>query len=141
VGAGEGAEFAGGDAFCAGEIDAAEGAFDPDVDGESVMESAGEQQRAIGDFLADAGELGQFLQRAVVVHRGKGMEVELSAIDGASGGEEVFRAEAEFAIPELLVGGAGDGGDGRECVVVGVDGFAEALGEQGNDLADLDDLL
>ena len=69
------------------------------------------------------------------------MEVELAAIDHARGGEEVFRAEAELAIPELLVRGAGDGGNGRESVVLGVNRLAEPLGEQTDDLTDLDDLF
>jgi hypothetical protein len=141
MGAGELSQLAGGDALFAGEIDPAEGAFDPHVDGERVVESAGEQQRAVGDLLADAGEFDQFFQRVVVVHRAQGVEVELPAIDQARGGEEVFGAEAEFAVPELLVRGAGDGGNGREGVMVGVDRLAEPLGEEIDDLANLDDLF
>ena len=141
VGAGKFAEFAGGDALFAGEIDAAEGALDPHVDGESVVESAGEQQHAIGDFLANAGQFDQLFEGAVVFHRPQGMKVNLAAIDHARGGEEVFRTEAEFAIPELLVRGAGDGGNGREGVVLGVNRLAEPLGEQADDLTDLHDLF
>ena len=141
VGAGELSQLAGGDASFAGEVDAAEGALDPHVDGEGVVESAGEEQGAVGDFLADPGQFDQFFQRAVVVHRAQGVEVELAAIDQSGGSEEVFGAEAEFAIPELLVRGAGDGGDGRERVVLGVNRLAEPLRKQTDDLADLDDLF
>ncbi len=141
VGAGKLSQLAGGDAFFAGEVDAAEGALDPHVDGKGVVESAGEEQGAVGDFLADPGQFDQFFQRAVVVHRAQGVEVELAAIDQAGGGEQVFGAEAEFAIPELLVRGAGDDGDGRERMVLGVNRLAEPLGKQTDDLADLDDLF
>ena len=141
MGAGELSQLAGGDAFFAGEIDTAEGALDPHVDGEGVVESAGEQQHAVGDFLADAGQFDQFFQRAVVFHGSQRVEVELAAVDHAGGGEEVFCPEAEFAIPELLVRSAGDGRNGRERVVVGVNRLAEALGQQTDDLADLDDLF
>ncbi len=141
VGAGELSQLAGGDAFLAGEVDAAEGAFDPHVDGEGVVESAGEQQHAIGDFLANPGQFDQLFQRAVVFHRAQGVEVELAAVNQAGGGEEVFGPETEFAIPELLVRSAGDGGNGREGVVLGVNRLAEPQGQQTNDLADLDDLF
>ena len=141
VGAGELSQLAGSDALLAREIDAAEGALDPHVDGEGVVESAGEQERAVGDFLTDAGQVYQFFQGAVVFHRAQGVEVELAAVNHAGGGEEVFRPEAEFAVPELLVRGAGDGGNGRESVVLGVDRLAEPLGQQMDDLADLNDLF
>lgn len=141
MGAGEGAKLLVGDALFVGEVDAAEGALDPDVDGESAVESAGEEQDTIGDLLADAGEFYQLLQCAVIIHSAQCVEIELAAIDQASGVLEVLNPEAEFAVPELLVGGAGDGGDGREGVVVGIDRLTESLGQEADDLADLDDLF
>jgi len=139
--AGEMSQLAGGDALVVGEIDAAQGTFDPDIDGEGVVESAGEEEGAVGDFLADAGEFYQFFQSALVFHRGQGIEVELTAIDQACGGEEVLRAKAEFAVPELFMGRAGDGGDGGKGMMRVVNRFAKALRQQTDDLADLDNLF
>ncbi len=92
--------FGGGLAFW--EVELLDGFLDPDIDGEGVLEAVGEEEDAVGDFFADAGELAEGCAGGGGGEGAEGFEVELACSDDAGGLEEVGGAEAHFAIAQVL---------------------------------------
>lgn len=145
VGAGEIAEGAGGGFGLVGEVELAQDAFDPDVDGESGKALPAEEEGTVGDFFADAVKLAEGGAGLGVGEGGDGVEVEVAVGDGGGGAMEEGGAVSEAAGAE---GGFAGGGEGLGAWVGGLEGeaggragLAEAVAEGKGDFADVGDLF
>jgi hypothetical protein len=120
-----------------GEVELAEKAGDPDIDGKSVPAGVGVEQHTAGNFGTDAGEL---LEVIGGTFRGPGIrnvqELRLFGED-LGGGGEVFGAVAELALAEPFFTRAGEALGRGEVAGRAAESAAEAI----IDLADLDDLF
>lgn len=123
-------------------VAAGEGFEDPDVYGEGFEFAGAEEEDAVGDFFADAGEGAEAFFGGGV---GEGFRLlEPAGVGGekAGGLADVAGAEAEEAGAEL---GLGDGGElrpgGEGVAVAAGERGAVAGGEEGDHLLDLHDLL
>lgn len=117
------------------EVELGDGALDPDIDRKGVLKSVGEEENAVGDFFAYAGEGAEGFAGGGRGEEAERFEVEVVGCDDLSGLEEIGRAEAHFAGAELGFGERGETGGGGEGIFTG--GNRENGGEGGgNQIAD-----
>lgn len=87
---------------------------DPRVDGEGFEFSGAEEENAVGDFFADAGERAETLFRGGVGERFGFVEPAGMGGEELGGFGNVAGAETEQAGAEIAFGDAGELGPGRE---------------------------
>src|ERR1017187_3490630 len=141
MGARKFAKFTRRHAWLAFKIDSPQRTLDPDVDWESLVEPAREQQRAVGDFLPDAGQLDQLFQRLLIFHRRQRIQIEFATVDHSRRRQQVLGAKTQFAVPKLLMRRAGNRRNGRKRVMSVTERLTVASRQQVNDLPNLHDLL
>src|SRR5260221_3884066 len=79
------------------EVDRAQDALDPHIDRKRAHPLKREEQRAVGDLLADARQPAQLRARGGIVQLRDRAEIDLARCDHARGAEKIFRAVTEGA--------------------------------------------
>ena len=127
-----------------------QGSFNPDINRKSLVKPVAEQEHAIGNFFADPMQGHQLFASGLIVQRSERLQIQMSVGDAARGLVQVGGAKPHFAGAQIRLAGGGQtlrcwkskgarvwlSGGPRKCAR-----FAKAFAEQGDNLADLDDLL
>ena len=86
------------------EVELAQGFCDPDIDGKSLLETIGEQQHAIGDLPAHAGEFEELFAGSGDGQIMKMGEVESAVRNHSCGLEQIRRAKTHLAFSQFSFG-------------------------------------
>src|SRR6185312_16129906 len=109
-------------------------------------ETVGKQQHAIGNFMADAGKVHEFLARDFHGQFAQSFQIDSSLSDGSRSFEQIRRSESHFARAQLRFRCARQTSrtweaECRRILRRGWNRLAETLAQYGNDLPDLHDLF
>jgi len=92
-----------GGGIAAGEVELAQGFYDPGIKREGLGMGVGEEEDAVSNLGADAGEALELGQSGGVIERGDGREIDLVGGDHRGGGVEVFGAVPYAATTQVCL--------------------------------------
>ena len=93
-----------GGGIAAGEVELAQGFYDPGIKREGLGMGVGKEEDAVSNLGADAGKALELSQSDGVIKRGDGREVDLVGGDHRGGSVEVFGAVTHAAIAQVSLG-------------------------------------
>ena len=90
--------------IAAGEVELAQGFYDPGIKWEGLGMGVGEEEDAVSNLGADAGKALELGLGGFIIQGGDGWEIDLVLGDHRGGGVEVFGAVTHAAVAQVGLG-------------------------------------
>ena len=129
-----------------GKVKLAQRLHHPNIDGERLLKTVGEEQGAVGDLVTDTAQAHQRFASRIHIEVTERFQIQFTRSNATRGGEQAGRAKAHLAGAQFRFSRGCQAFNRRERTSEeragrGEEWFTKPFAEQGDDLLNLNDLL